>query len=120
MEEQELEIIVTNVIIKLGTPLKLKGFHYLRSSILKTISDPECVESITKWLYPDMAKKFKTTESKIERSIRNAVEIGWERGCVEFQQELFGYSRLDGNIRPTNSEFIAMIADKLRLELKTA
>ncbi len=107
---------VTEFMLDMGVPAHLKGYHYLRAAILMAEEDMEVVGSVTKLLYPEIAKHFKTTEQKVERAIRNAIEVSWIRGNAETFEELFGYSALTGNGRPTNSEYIAQIADKIRLE----
>lgn len=117
MDERQLEEIITNVMHHLGIPAHIKGYYYLRSSILETIERPEHVTSVTKLLYPCISKKFPTTPKKLERSMRNAIQLSWERGDTSLQEKLFGYSRIDNSIRPTNSEFIAVVADSIRLQL---
>lgn len=113
-----LEKYVTESMLKLGVPAHLKGYRYLRVAIIMAIEDMEVVGSVTKLLYPEIAKKFGTTEQKVERAIRNAIEVSWLRGNVEIFEELFGYSPENGKNRPTNSEYIAQIADKISLELR--
>ncbi len=124
-EEQEeymarsLEIDVTNIIHELGVPAHIKGYQYLRDAITLTVRDGEMRHSITKMLYPAVAKKNQTTPSRVERAIRHAIEIAWSRGKMDTIEELFGYTVNDGKGKPTNSEFIALIADKIRVECKT-
>lgn len=118
VEDYELERYITNVMLDLGVPAHLKGYHYLREAILLSGRDMEVVSSVTKLLYPTIAKHFKTTDQKVERAIRNAIEVSWERGNIETFEKLFGYSAVSGRLRPTNSEYIARIADKLRLDYK--
>lgn len=119
IEEAEVIKYVTDVMLDIGVPAHLKGYHYLRTAIVMTKEDMEVAGSVTKLLYPDVAKKYKTTEQKVERAIRNAIEVSWERGNAETFEELFGYSALSGKGRPTNSEYIAQIADKINLELRS-
>lgn len=118
MEDTRLEQYVTKVMLEMGVPAHLKGYHYLRSSIIMATEDMEVVGSVTKLLYPEIAKEFKTTEQKVERAIRNAIEVSWLRGNTETFEELFGYSALTGTGRPTNSEYIAQIADKICLDMR--
>ncbi len=113
----ELEKYITEIMLDVGVPAHLKGYHYLRNAILLTGKDMEVVTSVTKLLYPAIAKKFKTTNQKVERAIRNAIEVSWDRGNVETFEKMFGYSALSGRARPTNSEYIARIADKIRLDI---
>ena len=118
MEDVRLEQYVTEVMLEMGVPAHLKGYHYLRSSIVMAKEDMEVVGSVTKLLYPEIAKQYKTTEQKVERAIRNAIEVSWTRGNAQTFEELFGYSVGTGKGRPTNSEYIARIADKIRLDLR--
>ena len=115
-----LEALVTNVIHALGVPAHIKGYQYLREAIMMVINDIDVINQITKQLYPDIAEKFKTTPSRVERAIRHAIEVAWSRGQQEKVENIFGYTISAAKGKPTNSEFIAMIADKLRLELKSA
>ena len=108
---------VTEFMLDMGVPAHLKGYHYLRTAILMAGKDMEVVGSVTKLLYPEIAKLFKTTEQKVERAIRNAIEVSWVRGNADTFEDLFGYSFLTGNTRPTNSEYIAQLADRIRLEM---
>ena len=101
-------------------PAHIKGYQYLRDGIIMVIEDIDVLNQITKQLYPDLAKKHKTTPSRVERAIRHAIEVAWTRGQVEAVESIFGYTVNANKGKPTNSEFIAMIADKLRLELKSA
>ena len=119
MNEIELEIYVTKIMLDMGVPAHLKGYHYLRTAIIMSIKDMETVSSVTKLLYPEVAKRFRTTDQKVERAIRNAIEISWNRGNKESIQMLFGYSAKGGQMRPTNSEYIARIADKIRLDIRS-
>lgn len=106
---------VTHIMHDLGVPAHIKGYHYIRDAIIMVIDDLEMINSITKLLYPSIAKKYKTTSSRVERAIRHAIEVAWGRGQIEVIDEIFGYTISNGKGKPTNSEFIAMIADKLRL-----
>ena len=119
-DEENLEALVTNVIHELGVPAHIKGYQYLREAIMMVINDIDIINQITKQLYPDIAIKFKTTPSRVERAIRHAIEVAWSRGEQVAVERIFGYTISAAKGKPTNSEFIAMIADKLRLELKTA
>lgn len=116
--ELHLERDVTNMIHEIGVPAHIKGYQYLREAILMSIQDMELLNSITKVLYPTIAKKFQTTPSRVERAIRHAIEVAWNRGKMDTIDELFGYTINTGKGKPTNSEFIALIADKIRLEYK--
>ena len=119
VEDYELEKYITKIMLDIGVPAHLKGYHYLREAILLSGRDMEVVSSVTKLLYPTIAKRFKTTDQKVERAIRNAIEVSWERGNTDTFESLFGYSVLQGRNRPTNSEYIARIADKMRLDMKS-
>ena len=119
-KEENLEALVTNIIHEVGVPAHIKGYQYLREAIIMAINDIEVINQITKCLYPQIAHKFKTTSSRVERAIRHAIEVAWGRGQQEAVENIFGYTISAAKGKPTNSEFIAMIADKLRLELKTA
>lgn len=119
IEDYELEQYITEVMLDMGVPAHLKGYHYLREAILLSGRDMELVSSVTKLLYPTIAKHFKTTDQKVERAIRNAIEVSWTRGNAESFEEVFGYSILQGRNRPTNSEYISRIADKMRLDIKS-
>lgn len=118
MNEVELERYVTDIMLEIGVPAHLKGYHYLREAIMMSGKDMETVSSVTKLLYPEVAKKYHTTDQKVERAIRNAIEISWNRGNRNTFETLFGYSADYGRMRPTNSEYIARIADKIRLDIK--
>lgn len=113
-----LEVIVTDIIHKIGVPAHIKGYHYLREAIMCCVHDSEMLESITKVLYPGVAKKFKTTASRVERAIRHAIEIAWDRGDLDTLNSYFGYTVNTGKGKPTNSEFIALITDKIRLSYR--
>ena len=115
---EHLENEVTDIIHEVGIPAHIKGYHYLRDAILMIIEDPEMLNSITKILYPTIAKRNKTTASRVERAIRHAIEVAWSRGNMEVINKLFSYTVCTGKGKPTNSEFIALIADKIRLQNK--
>jgi two-component system response regulator (stage 0 sporulation protein A) len=110
--------MVTDIIHQIGVPAHIKGYHYLRESIILSVENPDIINSVTKRLYPAVAKRFSTTSSRVERAIRHAIEVAWDRGDVDVLTSYFGYTIHNTKGKPTNSEFIAMIADKLRLELK--
>jgi two-component system response regulator (stage 0 sporulation protein A) len=114
-----LEMMVTEVIFQVGVPAHIKGYAYLRKAIMLSVMEPEMINSVTKVLYPEVAKAFGTTPSRVERAIRHAIEIAWDRGDVEVLGAYFGYTINTGRGKPTNSEFIAMIADRLRLRADT-
>jgi len=118
INDTELERYITEVMLDIGVPAHLRGYYYLRAAILMTGRDIEVVTSVTKLMYPVIARHFKTTDQKVERAIRNAIEVSWERGNTQTFEKLFGYSIQDGKARPTNSEYIARIADKIRLDIK--
>lgn len=113
--EHDLEIMVTDVLHQVGVPAHIKGYHYLREAILMSVKNREAVNSITKLLYPTVAKKYTTTSSRVERAIRHAIEVAWERGDLDVLNSIFGFTINNEKGKPTNSEFIAMIADNLRL-----
>ena len=115
-----LEGLVTNIIHEVGVPAHIKGYQYLREAIMMVVNNIDVINQITKQLYPEIADKFHTTPSRVERAIRHAIEVAWGRGQVETVESIFGYTVSSSKGKPTNSEFIAMIADKLRLELKSA
>lgn len=117
-EVDNLETHVTELIHEIGIPAHIKGYHYLRDSIMMAIEDMDVLNAITKVLYPTIAKKHKTTSSRVERAIRHAIEVSWNRGKLDTLDELFGYTVSSGKGKPTNSEFIALIADTIRLEQK--
>ena len=118
VKDSELERYVTKIMLEIGVPAHQKGYHYLRDAIILSGKDMEVVSSVTKLLYPTIAKHFKTTDQKVERAIRNAIEVSWTRGNVETFEKIFGYSAASGRNRPTNSEYIARIADNIRLDYK--
>ena len=116
--KRNLETDVTNIIHEIGVPAHIKGYQYLRDAIILSVNDMEMLNSITKVLYPTIAKKHQTTPSRVERAIRHAIEVAWSRGKMDTIDALFGYTVSTGKGKPTNSEFIALIADKIRLEYK--
>ncbi len=116
--ELNLESEVTNIIHEIGVPAHIKGYQYLREAIIMSVNDIDMLNSITKILYPTIAKKYQTTSSRVERAIRHAIEVAWSRGKMDTIDALFGYTINNGKGKPTNSEFIALIADKIRLEYK--
>ena len=116
VSKRNLENDVTNIIHEIGVPAHIKGYQYLRESIIMSVNDIEMLNSITKILYPTIAKKYQTTPSRVERAIRHAIEVAWSRGKMDTIDELFGYTIHNGKGKPTNSEFIALISDKIRLE----
>lgn len=113
---QSLEAEITNIIHEIGVPAHIKGYLYLREAITLVVEDIELLSAVTKELYPSIAKKFNTTPSRVERAIRHAIEVAWSRGKVDTINTLFGYTVNNDRGKPTNSEFIAMVADKLRIE----
>ena len=115
-----LEVVITDIIHQIGVPAHIKGYHYLREAILMAVDDIDIMNSVTKCLYPSVAKKHGTTSSRVERAIRHAIEVAWDRGDVDVLNSYFGYTIHSGKGKPTNSEFIALIADKLRVNMKTA
>ena len=117
-EGRDLEKDVTDMIHEIGVPAHIKGYQYLREAIMMSVEDVEMLGSITKILYPTIAKKYQTTPSRVERAIRHAIEVAWSRGRMETLDALFGYTINTGKGKPTNSEFIALIADKIRLQYR--
>ncbi len=115
----DLEIIVTEIIHELGVPAHIKGYHYLRESIVLSVTYPDIINAVTKQLYPQVAKRFETSSSRVERAIRHAIEVAWDRGNVDILNGYFGYTINSHRGKPTNSEFIAMISDKLRLKRRS-
>lgn len=113
-----LEADVTEIIHEIGVPAHIKGYQYLRDAIMMSVNDPEMLNSITKLLYPTIAKNHKTTPSRVERAIRHAIEVAWSRGKMDTLNALFGYTVSNGKGKPTNSEFVALIADRIRLQYK--
>lgn len=116
--EYDMKQDVTNIIHELGIPAHIKGYQYIREGIIMAVEDVNMMNYITKLLYPTIAKKYKTTSSSVERAIRHAIEVAWNRGRIEILEEMFGYSVQGDRGKPTNSEFIALIADKLRLQYR--
>ena len=116
----DMEAQVTKIIHQIGVPAHIKGYQYLRTAILMTIEDNDVINSVTKVLYPTVAKKYQTTTSRVERAIRHAIEVAWDRGDIDTLNSYFGYTIQNSRGKPTNSEFIAMIADNLRLKYKCA
>lgn len=114
----DLEKDVTDMIHEIGVPAHIKGYQYLREAIMMSVRDGEMLNSITKILYPTIAKKYQTTSSRVERAIRHAIEVAWSRGNMETLDSLFGYTISIGKGKPTNSEFIALITDKIRLHYR--
>jgi two-component system response regulator (stage 0 sporulation protein A) len=117
-EPDDIESQVTRIIHQIGVPAHIKGYQYLRTAILLTVKDSDVINSVTKVLYPSVAKKYSTTTSRVERAIRHAIEVAWDRGDVDTLNSYFGYTIQNNRGKPTNSEFIAMIADNLRLKYK--
>lgn len=118
IREDDLETRVTDMLHEIGIPAHIKGYHYLRDAIMMAVEDMDVLNAITKVLYPTVAKKYKTTSSRVERAIRHAIEVAWSRGKLDTLDELFGYTVSNGKGKPTNSEFIALIADTIQLEYK--
>ncbi len=118
LDSRDLEKDVTDMIHEIGVPAHIKGYQYLREAIMMSVEDVEMLGSITKILYPTIAKKYQTTPSRVERAIRHAIEVAWSRGRMETLDALFGYTINTGKGKPTNSEFIALIADKIRLQYR--
>ena len=114
----DMEAQVTRIIHQIGVPAHIKGYQYLRTAILMTIEDNDIINSVTKVLYPSVAKKYQTTTSRVERAIRHAIEVAWDRGDLDTLNGYFGYTIQNNRGKPTNSEFIAMIADNMRLKYK--
>ena len=114
----KLELMITEILHQIGVPAHIKGYHYLRDAIMMAVNDTEVINSVTKLLYPSVAKKYQTTASRVERAIRHAIEVAWDRGNVDVFDSYFGYTIQNSRGKPTNSEFIAMISDKLRLQIK--
>ena len=116
--DRELEITVTEILHQIGVPAHIKGYHYLRDSIMMCVLHPEIINAVTKELYPSVAGKYETTPSRVERAIRHAIEVAWDRGDVDVLNSYFGYTIQGSRGKPTNSEFIAMISDRLRIKGK--
>ena len=118
--KNDLEVIVSDIMHQIGVPAHIKGYQYVREAIILSINNNEMMSSVTKVLYPTVAKIYKTTSSRVERAIRHAIEVAWDRGDVDVLSSYFGYTIQNSRGKPTNSEFIAMISDKLRLRLKSS
>ncbi|MEG0566123.1 MAG: sporulation initiation factor Spo0A C-terminal domain-containing protein, partial [Hungatella sp.] len=116
--EQNLETDVTQILHEIGVPAHIKGYQYLRDAITISVADQDMLTSVTKILYPNIAKDYQTTPSRVERAIRHAIEVAWSRGKMDTINEIFGYTVSNGKGKPTNSEFIALISDKIRLDYK--
>lgn len=119
-KNKDVEVIVSEIMHQIGVPAHIKGYVYLREAIVVTVKNSEMMGSVTKLLYPYVAKKFKTTSSRVERAIRHAIEVAWDRGDVDVLSSYFGYTIQSSRGKPTNSEFIAMISDKLRLQMRVS
>ena len=119
VNDVSLEVRTTNMIHDVGVPAHIKGYQYIREAILLAVENEDIINAITKTLYPTLARKFNTTPSRVERAIRHAIEVAWNRGQIEMHDKIFGYTVNSNKGKPTNSEFIAMIADRLRLEAKS-
>ena len=119
-DKTNIESMVTGIIHEIGVPAHIKGYQYLREAIIIAVNDMDVINAITKVLYPQVAKTFQTTPSRVERAIRHAIEVAWDRGDLDTLQRFFGYTVSNTKGKPTNSEFIALIADKLQLQLKSS
>lgn len=117
VSENDMDIVISDIMRQIGVPAHIKGYHYLRSAIKLSVEDDEMLSSVTKILYPTIAKMYKTTSSRVERAIRHAIEVAWDRGDVDVLSSYFGYTIQSQRGKPTNSEFIAMIADKIKLSI---
>ena len=117
-KEHDLEKDVTDIIHEIGVPAHIKGYQYLREAIMLSVEDNEMLSAVTKILYPAIAKKYHTTSSRVERAIRHAIEVAWNRGNMDILDSMFGYTINVGKGKPTNSEFIALIVDKIRLQYR--
>ena len=116
---KDLEVVVSQIMHQIGVPAHIRGYQYLREAIILSVKNDEMISSVTKVLYPTVAKTFKTTPSRVERAIRHAIEVAWDRGDVDVLSSYFGYTIQNERGKPTNSEFIAMISDNLKLQMKT-
>ncbi len=116
---KDLEVVVSRIMHQIGVPAHIRGYQYLRQAIILSVTDSEMISSVTKILYPTVAKTFKTTPSRVERAIRHAIEVAWDRGDVDVLSSYFGYTIQNDRGKPTNSEFIAMISDNLKLQMRT-
>lgn len=119
-QKKDLELVVSEIMHQIGVPAHIKGYQYLREAIILSINDDEMINSVTKVLYPTVAKTFSTTSSRVERAIRHAIEVAWDRGDVDVLSSYFGYTIQNQRGKPTNSEFIAMISDRLKLRMRAA
>lgn len=118
--DSDLTVTISEIMHQIGVPAHIKGCQYLREAIILSVNDDEMINSVTKYLYPTVAKKFGTTPSRVERAIRHAIEVAWDRGDVDVLSSYFGYTIQNQRGKPTNSEFIAMISDRLKLKMKKA
>lgn len=118
--DSDLTVTISEIMHQIGVPAHIKGYQYLREAIILSVNDDEMINSVTKYLYPTVAKKFGTTPSRVERAIRHAIEVAWDRGDVDVLSSYFGYTIQNQRGKPTNSEFIAMISDRLKLKMKKA
>lgn len=118
ISQHDLEIMITDIIHEIGVPAHIKGYHYLREGIVLAVRNISLINSVTKELYPAIAKKFGSTPSRVERAIRHSIEVAWDRGDVDVLNSYFGYTIQNSRGKPTNSEFIAMIADRIRMQLQ--
>ena len=116
---KDIEVVVSQIMHQIGVPAHIRGYQYLREAIILSVNNSEMISSVTKILYPTVAKTFKTTPSRVERAIRHAIEVAWDRGDVDVLSSYFGYTIQNERGKPTNSEFIAMISDNLKLQMKT-
>lgn len=119
VDPSSLRVQVTEILHQIGVPAHIKGYHYLRDAIIMSVEDPEIINAVTKQLYPGVAKRYDTTSSRVERAIRHAIEVAWDRGDVDVLNSYFGYTIHNTRGKPTNSEFVAMISDKLRLQMRS-
>ena len=118
--QEDLTVVITEILHQIGVPAHIKGYQYVREAIRLTVENPEMLNSVTKILYPTVAKNFKSTPSRVERAIRHAIEVAWDRGDVEILNSYFGYTIQSQRGKPTNSEFVAMISDKIRLKRRVS
>ena len=118
-ETSSMKVKVTEILHQIGVPAHIKGYHYLRDAIIMSVEDPEIINAVTKQLYPGVAKRYETTSSRVERAIRHAIEVAWDRGDVDVLNYYFGYTIHNTRGKPTKSEFIALIADKLQLQMRS-
>lgn len=116
---ENLEREITYQLLQMGVPAHIKGYNYLRKAIIMTVEDVNAIDSITKYLYPTIAKTYNTTSSRVERAMRHAIEVAWDRGNPEYLDTVFGYTIASDKGKPTNSEFVALIADKIRLNMQS-